>query len=66
MMRLSVNDPGILLEDTDFVCSKEAAQCVVTRLMKDAETKPGGDDRFYVFSAEKRGVRVTLLPRTKV
>ena len=46
--------------ESQFVCSTNVARQLISNLMNGSELRGGGSDAFYVFSAEKRRVRVTV------
>ena len=50
----------------EFVCSKQSAQQLLTRLVQGVEGREGEADPIYLFSAEKRSVRITVLPSRKL
>jgi hypothetical protein len=49
-----------LPDESQFICSTKVARQLIGNLMKGSELRGGGSDAFYVFSAEKRRVRVTV------
>ncbi len=51
-------------EESHFICSEGVARQVIGNLMSGSETQDDGASPFYVFSAEKRRVRVTVFRRT--
>jgi hypothetical protein len=52
-----------LPEESQFICSTKVARQLVSNLINGPEPEGCGSDAFYVFSAENRRVRVTLLRR---
>jgi hypothetical protein len=50
-------------EESHFICSEGVARQLIGNLMNGSEMQDGGANPFYVFSAEKRRVRVTVLRR---
>jgi hypothetical protein len=55
--------PAPIPEESHFICSEEVARQLIGNLMNGSEMQDGGVNPFYVFSAEKRRVRVTVLHR---
>jgi hypothetical protein len=53
------------LEESEFVCSRQLAQQLLTGLIQGSEAGDGDANPLYLFAAEKRGVRITVLPGTK-
>jgi hypothetical protein len=51
-------------EESHFICSEGVARQLICNLMSGSETQGAGANPFYVFSTEKRRVRVTVLRRT--
>jgi hypothetical protein len=51
-------------EESHFICSEGVARQLIGNLMSGSETQDDGANPFYVFSAEKQRVRVTVLRRT--
>jgi hypothetical protein len=47
-------------EESHFVCSEEVARKLIGNLMNGSEMQADDASPFYVFSAEKRRVRVTV------
>jgi hypothetical protein len=52
--------PALVPEESHFICSGDVARQLIGNLMNGSEIEDGGADPFYVFSAEKRRVRVTV------
>lgn len=50
-------------EESHFVCSRAVARQIIGNLLNGSELRNDGADPFYVFSAEKRRVRVTIIRR---
>jgi hypothetical protein len=50
-----------LPEESHFICSKELGRQLISSLMNGAEVNEGGPAPFYVFSGEKRRLRITVL-----
>jgi hypothetical protein len=50
-------------EESHFICSEGVARQLIGNLMNGSEMQDDGANTFYVFSAEKRRVRVTVLRR---
>jgi hypothetical protein len=57
----SLAQPG----ESDFLCSKQLARQLLARLIQGQESPDGVADPIYLFAAEKRGVRITVLPSPK-
>jgi hypothetical protein len=55
--------PVLVPEESHFICSEGVARQLIGNLMNGSEMQEGGANPFYVFSAEKRRVRVTVLRR---
>jgi hypothetical protein len=55
--------PAPVPEESHFICSEGVARQLIGNLMNGSEMQDGGANPFYVFSAEKRRVRVTVLRR---
>jgi hypothetical protein len=53
---------ALLPEESPFICSMTVARRLIANLMNGSELLGGGADPFYVFSAEKRRVRVHGTP----
>ena len=53
---------ALLPEESPFICSMTVARRLIANLMNGSELLGGGADPFYVFSAEKRRVRVHSTP----
>jgi hypothetical protein len=51
-------DLHAIAEDDGLVCSRERARKLIGRLVIGVETQPGLDRSWYIFSAEKRRVRI--------
>ena len=49
-------------EESPFICSMTVARRLIANLMNGSELLGGGADPFYVFTAEKRRVRVHGTP----
>jgi len=47
-----------ITEEEDLVCSRQAARRLVQVLAGNPEELAGDDNPFYIFSAEKRRVRI--------
>lgn len=47
-------------EESHFICSGEVARQLIGNLKNGLEMQDGGTSPFFVFSAEKRRVRVTV------
>jgi len=52
--------------ESEFICSKQLARQFINHLIRELETSTGDAEPFYLFSAEKRRVRVTILLRPKL
>ena len=48
-------------EESHFICSKELGRQLISSLMNGSETNQGGTAPFYVFSGEKRRLRITVV-----
>jgi hypothetical protein len=55
--------PVTVPEESHFICSEGVARQLIGNLMNGSEMQDDGANPFYVFSAEKRRVRVTVLRR---
>jgi len=55
------NRPATVPEESHFICSAELARQLIGNLMNGSEMQEGGANPIYVFAAEKRRVRVTVL-----
>jgi hypothetical protein len=55
--------PAPVPEESHFICSEGVARQLIGNLMNGSEMQEDGANPFYVFSAEKRRVRVTVLRR---
>ena len=53
--------PAPLPEESHFICSKELGRQLISNLMNGSEMKEGAPGPLFVFSAEKRRVRITVL-----
>ena len=53
---------ALLPEESPFICSMTVARRLIANLMNGSELLGGGADPFYVFTAEKRRVRVHSTP----
>jgi hypothetical protein len=51
-------------EESHFICSEVVARQLIGNLMSGSKAQDDGANPFYVFSAEKGRVRVTVLRRT--
>ena len=51
--------PAPVPEESHFICSKELGRQLISRLMSGSENEEPGN--FYVFSAEKQRVHITVL-----
>jgi hypothetical protein len=55
-------DPRVPVPEEDhFICSKELGQQLISSLMSGSEFDEGGPAPLYVFSAEKRRLRITVV-----
>jgi len=61
-------DISAIKEDSDLMCSRKVAKELIDRLVRGVEPQTGDGRPFYIFAAEKRGVRIrlvrTLAPET--
>ena len=48
-------------EESHFICSKELGRQLISSLMNGSEISEGGRARFFIFSGEKRRLRITVL-----
>jgi hypothetical protein len=55
--------PAPVPEESHFICSGDVARQLIGNLMNGSEMQDGGANSLYVFSAEKRRVRVTVFRR---
>jgi hypothetical protein len=55
--------PGSMVGEGEFICSKQFARQFINNLIREPETSNRDNEPFYLFSGEKRRVRVTILPR---
>jgi hypothetical protein len=54
-------DIPAIAEDSDLICSRELARELIGRLASGMEPQTGDGRPFYIFSAEKRRVRIRLV-----
>ena len=55
-------DPLVPVPEEDhFICSKELGKQLISNLMSGSETPEGTPAPMYVFSAEKRRLRITVV-----
>ncbi|MCX6627646.1 MAG: hypothetical protein NTW28_08465 [Candidatus Solibacter sp.] len=48
-------------EESHFICCRKVGRQLIGNLMNGSEVQDAGTDPFFVFSAEKRRVRVTVV-----
>jgi hypothetical protein len=53
--------PAPMPEESHFICSKELGRQLISSLMNGSEMKESVPGTFYVFSAEKQQVHITVL-----
>jgi len=53
--------PPPVPEESHFICSKELGRQLISNLMNGSEMKDGNPGPLFVFSGEKRRVRITVL-----
>jgi len=53
--------PAPVPEESHFICSKELGRQLISNLMNGSEMKEGEPGPLFVFSGEKRRMRITVL-----
>ena len=53
--------PAPVPDESHFICSKELGRQLISSLMNGSETNEDGIAPFYVFSGEKRRLRITVV-----
>ena len=54
------SESGNAYGEQHFVCSRQVGKRLIQKLMEGTRVPEGGAAPFYVFSAEKRRVRITV------